>query len=176
MSISIPRRICRSFRPAADFLDLPGLLLEPAVTEAARVVADGEVGATEPLGRRDHLVEGRAAVRPGRVRVQVAADVVQLDELGQRPFARRLELAAVLAELGRDPAVAEELVELLLGRGREDFVRFRVLHAVLGDGKAARHRLFPHRDVVRLRAAEVLQEVSVALRRDDAQVEAKPVV
>ena len=95
---------------------------------------------------------------------------------GSVPFAGRLELAAVLPELGRDPAVAEELVELLLGRGREDLVRLRVLHAVLGDGKTARHRLLPHRDVVRLRAAEVLQEVPVALRRDDAQVEAKPVV
>ena len=47
---------------------------------------------------------------------------------------------------------------------------------VLGDRVAATHRVLAQRDVVVLRAGEVLQQVAVALRRHDAQVEAQPVV
>ena len=47
--------------------------------------------------------------------MEVAAQVAELDELRQLPVARRLELARVLAQLRRDPLVAEQLVQLLLG-------------------------------------------------------------
>ena len=43
---------------------------------------------------------------------------LELDQLGQLALARRLELAAVLAQLGRDPLHPEQLVDLLLGGAR----------------------------------------------------------
>ncbi len=68
------------------------------------------------------------------------------------------------------------LVELLLVARREDLARLDVLDAVLGDREAAADRVLPQRDVVRLRAREVLEQIAVAIRRDDAQVEPEPVV
>ena len=60
--------------------------------------------------------------------VQVAAEIGALDERRQLPFPRRIELAAVLAQLGRDVGIAEVRVqlflvgscELLTGLGRLD--------------------------------------------------------
>ena len=95
---------------------------------------------------------------------------------GSVPFARSSELAAVLAQLRRDPVVPEEAVDVLLARevlllaGLDDGDR------VLGDGVAASNGVLAQRDVVVLRAGEVLQQVAVALGRHDAQVEARAVV
>ena len=110
------------------------------------------------------------------MRVQVAAQVAQLDELRQLAVPRRLELAAVLAQLRRDEVVAEEAVQLLLGARGERLAGLGVLHAVLGDGELAPHGGLAQRDVVVLRAGEVLEQVAVALGRHDAQVEAVAVV
>ena len=108
--------------------------------------------------------------------VEVALEVAQLDELGQLPLARRLELAAVLAQLGRDPRVAQPLVELAFPGRAKHLVRLDVRDAVLGDGEPAANRLLPQRDVVGLRAGEVLEQIPVALGRDDAKVEPEAVV
>src|SRR5205085_8006194 len=86
------------------------------------------------------------------------------------------ELATVLAQLRRDVRVTEEGVELLLAPGLEGFPGLDGLDAVLGDRQAAPDRVLAQRDVVVLRAREVLQQVAERLRRDDAQVEAEPVV
>ena len=130
------------------------------------------------LDRRErHLLDRVVPVRrPGRVGVQVALEVAQLDELRQRALARRLQLAGVLAELGWDELVAEERVELLLVAVRDRLAGVDDGDAVLGDRETAPLRLLPHGDVVLLRAGEVLEQVAVALGRNDAQVEAKAVV
>jgi hypothetical protein len=47
---------------------------------------------------------------------------------------------------------------------------------VLGHGEAVLHCTLSQRDVVISRTGEVLQEVSVRLRRDDAEVEAQALV
>ena len=79
------------------------------------MVGDGVVLVAARRRALEHLLERALAVgRPVRVRVQVAAHVAQLDELRQLAAPRRLELAAVLAQLGRDRLVAEELVDLVL--------------------------------------------------------------
>ena len=51
--------------------------------------------------------------------MEVAAEVGALDERRQLAAPRRRELAAVLAQLGRDVRVAEVRVQLLLVRGGE---------------------------------------------------------
>jgi hypothetical protein len=50
--------------------------------------------------------------------VQVASQVAELDEPGQGAVARRLELAGIFTQLRRDPVVAEERIDLILGRER----------------------------------------------------------
>ena len=52
-------------------------------------------------GGGDHLLDRRAAVGRGRVHVQVAADVVHRDQLGQLAGVGPLELAAAFAQLRR---------------------------------------------------------------------------
>ena len=103
--------------------------------------------------------------------VQVTLELAQLDELRQLALPRGLELAGVLAQLGRDVLVAEVRVELLLAPRSEELAALDLEHAVFGDREPAADGLLAHRHVVLLRAREVLQEVAVALRRHDAQVE-----
>ena len=141
-----------------------------------RVVAEREVLVAERLRGERHLLDRRLPVRPGRVAVQVAAQVGALDELRQLALARRVELAAVLAQLGRDVRVAEVRVELLLVGSRELLARLGGRDGVLGDGEAAAHGVLAQRDVVVLRAGEVLEQVAVRLRRDDAKVEPEALV
>ena len=98
-----------------DGIDLPVLRLHPALPQVVRVVGDREVLVAALDRRERHLLDGVVPVRrPRRVRVQIALELSQLDELRQRPVARRLQLAGVLAQLRRDELVAEELVQLLL--------------------------------------------------------------
>ena len=99
----------------------------------------------------------------------------ELDESREAALARGLELAHVLAELGRDPRVAEALVHGLLGLVREDLARLGVLDAVLGDRELPADGLLAQRHVVLLRAGEVVEQVAVRLGRDDAEVEAQAV-
>ena len=73
--------------------------------------------------------------------MEVAAEVAELDQLGQLARPRGLELARVLAQLRRDELVAQELVQLFLGRGREHVACLGVLHAVFRYGEAALDRL-----------------------------------
>src|SRR4030095_1179308 len=99
-----------------------------------------------------------------------------LDQLRQLAVARRDELTAVLAQLRRDERIAEEAVELLLALRGERLARLRVLHPVLRDRELVPHRGLAKRDVVILRAGEVLEEVAVGLGRDDTEVEPEAVL
>ena len=86
-----------------------------------RVVADRDVlVAAVDRGAR-HLLDRGAAVRPGRVAVQVAADVPLLDEVRGRAAERRL------AQLRRAPGDAERRVDArLVRRVRERLERVDV--------------------------------------------------
>ena len=87
--------------------DLLALAADVVGREAAdgadgrRVVADRDVLVAALARRAAHLLDARAAVRPRRVAVQVAADVGDLDER------RRLAAERRLAQLGRAPGEAE---------------------------------------------------------------------
>ena len=62
----------------------------------ARMVCDREVPVAALARGERHLLQRLAAVRVRRVRVQVALDVAELDELRQLSVARGLQLAGVL--------------------------------------------------------------------------------
>ena len=100
----------------------------------------------------------------------------ELDERGQLALSRGVELAGVLPQLRRHELVAEEPVELLLGGERLHLAGLGDRDAVLRDRETAADRLLAERDVVLLRAGEVLQQVAEALRRHDAQVEPEPLL
>ena len=79
------------------------------------VVGDGDVLMAEAVRRGGHRLEVVPAVGGGRVHVQVAAQIADGDERGQRAGDRRLDFAAMLAQLGLDPRHAERLVDAFLG-------------------------------------------------------------
>ena len=72
------------------------------------VVADRQVRVAALDRGAGHLLDGAAAVRPGRVAVEVAADVRELDER------RRLAAKRLLPQLRRAPGDAEGAVDLEL--------------------------------------------------------------
>ena len=100
----------------------------------------------------------------------------RLDEHRQRARARPCELDRALADLGRHRLVAEVAVDLVLVVGLEDLAALDGLDAPLRDLQTALDRVLAHRDVVGLRAGEVLQEVAEGGGRDDAQVDLHAVV
>ena len=63
----------------------------------------------------DHRGEGVAPIGPVRVRMEIALQVLDRDQDGQRVRERGVDLAVILAELGRDPIHAERGVDVLLG-------------------------------------------------------------
>ena len=98
--------------------------------------------------------------------MQLPAEVLQLDERRQLAAPRRLELARVLAQLGRDEVVAEVPVQLLLAPRLHELPRLRVLDAVLRDAQTLPDGRLAERHVVLLRAREMLEQVPVGLGRD----------
>src|ERR671910_167 len=136
-----------------------------------------DVGVAERFCRLGHLLQCvLAVVRPRRVHVEVAAQVSQLDELGQGAVPGCSQLAGALAELRRDPRVAQLLVEVLLGSRGQHLAGLDVLDPVLRDREASLDGVLAEIDVVALRAREMLEQVSVRVGRDDAEVEDEPVV
>ena len=99
-----------------------------------------------------------------------------LDQRRQIAVPGSLELAGVLAQLGRDRLVAEEAVELLLVREPVHLAGLDHRDAVLGDRQAAALGLLAERDVVILRSREVLEQAAVVLGRHDTQVEPHPLL
>jgi len=88
------------------------------------VVGDGDVGEAAGEGGFGHLADGVAAIGGVGVHVQVAADVGEGDERGEGVGGGHLELAAVLAHLGRDVVEVEGVVDGLFAFGGDDLVVF----------------------------------------------------
>ena len=143
------------------------------VAEAVRgrVVGDRQVLPAALARRLDHLLERLAPVGQRRVAVQVAAQVLERDELRQRALRRRLELAAALAQLRRDPLEAEPLVDLLLGRAAGRLAGVVVEDPVLAHVQPAPDGGLAQLHVVGLGAGEVLEHVAELVRLDHLQVD-----
>ncbi len=152
---------------------LEALLVHPARDrDGLGVIRDRHVLVAERAARLHHVVQRVLAVGLLRVTVQVAADIVELDEIRQRAVLGRLDLAAVLAQLGRDPGHVQPMIERLLVLRREQTI---ALHdAVLVHLPAALPGTAAHGDVVLLGACEVQKRRAEALRLDEAQVHTQP--
>ena len=74
--------------------------------------------------------------------------VAELDERRQPAFPRHVQLAAVLAQLGRDEGVAEIRIEVRLVGERVDFTRLGDRDAVLGNREAPPDSVLAEGDVV----------------------------
>ena len=127
-------------------------------------VAQGARGEGHHLDRVD-------PIGPVRMYVRVAAHVGQRDELGKATGERGLDLATVLAQLGRDPGQAEALVDLVFGGNRLHLAALHDLEALLREGQAALERHAAQGDVVLLAAGEVDQMATPSGRWADHQVD-----
>ena len=177
MFVSVPISSSKPVEALVELADLLDALRQPlgrdvvAEPVRGRVVGDREVLQAEPDRRLGHLLGGLLAVRQGRVAVQVAlrsSSTISSRELAAGE--RGLELAAALAQLGRDPLQPELGVDLLLGRAARGLARRVVEDPVLGDVQALAHRGLAQGDVVRLGAGEVLEHVAELVGLDDLDV------
>ena len=115
--------------PLVELVDFGPLLPQPLGVQpvdhrhALRVVGDGDVLQAALLGGGGHFLDARRAVGPRAVHVQVAADVVQLDQLGQLAGVGPLELAPGLAQLGRKAGQVQRARRPLLPCGRRSASR-----------------------------------------------------
>ena len=134
------------------------------------MIRDGEVLEPRSTGGLGHGRHAVLAVGFGRVGVQIAAQVVSLDEPRQTTRLGGFDLASCFAKLGWNPVEAEGLVHLVLRLSRDALVSLHTEQAVLVELQAAAHRAVAKRDVVRLRSGEVLQRRPTALARYEAQV------
>ncbi len=142
----------------------------------ARMIGHDDVLVAARLGRGHQRLERVAAVGPVGVRVQVAANVAGRDQGRQPALARGLDLALVLAQLGRDPGQAHRGVDLLLGGAGHALAGALVEHAVLADPQSSAGGDLAHAHVVILGAGEVLQGGAEGGGLDDAQIDLQAVL
>src|SRR5437867_1017776 len=78
----------------------------------------------------------RMSAGPGGVAMHESADVALFDELGQRALRGQLQLAQVLAQLGRNGLQPEQAVQRLFGLRLQRRSAVEAGEAVLGDAQA----------------------------------------
>ena len=118
------------------------------VSSAARVIADRVVLVAPRRGRSNHRFEGVVAVAIGRVHVEVAAQIAELDERGYRPIAREPRFRLSAAQLGRNVLHPDRRVNAGFVAAGRDLAVFEVEDAVLTYAQAAANGIFAKLDVV----------------------------
>ena len=139
--------------------------------QVRRVVGDGVVGVGKAAGCRDHLLERGEAVRQVRMRVKVAPDLLQMEQVRKLAAKSGFDLSAILAKRWRNPRQAQPLVDLLLGFRHDQLSALRLEQAVLRELQALAHGDLPHPDVVGLGAGEVLKGGPPHARGDHPHVD-----
>ena len=97
--------------PRGDALEIEAI----GHPESDRVVGHRDVRVALVARTVDHVAKGVPAIGPIGVRVQITLQLLDAHERGQGVRERRIDLAVILAELGRDPIHAERGVDLFLG-------------------------------------------------------------
>ena len=160
MSTSAPasRVIPLSLRvDPVDLFDLLGETLGGLAVgdhRGLRVVRDAEELVAQLFGGLGHLLDGGDAVGGVGVGVEIAADVLEPDELRQRVLLRGFDLAAVLPQQGVHEIQAQLRVDFLLRRPGDPLVAFE--QAILVELEPGLHGDLAQVDVVGLGAGEVL--------------------
>ena len=132
-------------------------LIEPIRhSERLRVVRDRDVLVTQCGCRFGHLFERSLSIRFGRVHVQVAANLGLFDQMWERAVQRGFQFAAILTQFGRNPRVAQPLINFRFGCARHPLVGFNREQAVLIQSKALPHGVGADGDVMFLAAGEIL--------------------
>ncbi len=137
------------------------------------MVGDGEILQAGLARLKRHLLDRGASVGIGRMAVQIAAQVAALKQArADDACGRRLDLAAVLAQFGRDQGQAQRAVNFFLAGARHALVAAEQSVLVEQHPGALRHA--PQMDAMGLGAGEVHQRGAVAFARHHAQVNLQP--
>jgi hypothetical protein len=115
-----------------------------------------------------------AAVCRRRVHVQVTAEILDSEEVRQRPVFGRGDFAAMFTQLRRDEGQPQRLVNTLLSLSGNPLVVFNTKQSVLVQLEAPLNGTVAQGDVVGLRAGEVLLGGAETLERHQPQVRLKP--
>ena len=145
------------------------------VVRRAGVIGDGDELRPQRVGGADHLLQGGPPVGPGGVAMHESADVALLDQLGQRALRGQLQLAQVLAQLGRDGLQPEQAVQCLFGFRLQRRSAVEAGEPVLGDAEALVPRDPAQLDVVLLASGEVVQRGGELRHAHHPQVRLQPV-
>ena len=148
-------------QPLVHGVDLLRLRPELAVAEVVRMVGHREVLVAARLGGQRHLFDRLLPSFDHVVRMEVAAQIAKLDERRQLAASCCRFQLPVFSRSSGGSTGSRGGVHLLLDLRAEDLARLDGLDAVLGDGEPAPNRVLAQREVVVLRAGEVLQQVPV---------------
>src|SRR5690606_38712478 len=128
--------------------------------------------------RRVHLLDRGPAVAPAAVDMQLAPDVVRLDQGRQAPGAGGLELPGALPQFRRDPGQAQVRVDPGFVGRREPLPGSVPVHGeetVLVEFQPLVPGQAPQAHIVLLGAGKVLQRRAPGGRLDDPQIAVDPV-
>ena len=134
------------------------------------VIGDGDVLVAALFRRFGHFVDGALAVGLDGVHVDFAAKVSGRNQLWQPVLSGGFDLAATLAQLGRNGVKLELAVDLIFRRAAHTFVVVQPKQPVLVQRVAHLERALAQRDVVVLGAGEVLHGGAIGFRRQHAHV------
>ena len=152
------------------------------------MIGDAEILEAELLRGGRHFLEGIAAVTRGRVAMKSAAQIFRFEQARQASRGRRLEFAAVFAQLRRDVIQTERAIEI--GSRRESSESFElaamprfgvrrsvrrrsgaaVAEAIFVQRPAALQRATPDDDVVLLAPGKIIQRKRIFRRAHHPQI------
>ncbi len=143
--------------------------------QADRVVGDGHRPQAAVARGAGHLQHAQRAVGPGRVHVQVVADVVERYQRRQLAGQGGLDLAAVFAQAGGNEGQAQPGVDLLFGGAENLVAAVERGEGVLVEAQPLLQGHLAQLDVVVFAAGEVVEQRAPARGGQHAQVDAQPV-
>src|SRR5579883_3079803 len=135
------------------------------------MLGDGEIREAALARGLHHFGQSIVAIGGDGVGVQVAPEIFELDEFGQLTGGSGFDLAAVLAQLGRDIRKADGTVYFRLGLAGDSAILSEP--AVFIDLQAAPLSESADGNAVSLAAGEIMQCRAITLCRDNPQIDLK---
>src|SRR5271157_1331510 len=155
---------------ASDVL-LGSLIIQPiGESQVLGVVGNRNIFVAALLRRLGHLVNGAAPVGFDSVHVHFTANVFDGNEAWQLVFRGRFDFAEILAQLGRNPVQLELAVDFFFRCTGHALVVVESKQAIFVERQTHLECALAQRDVVVLRAGEVLHGCAIRFRRQSADV------